>query len=163
MWQSLHTRAEIDVPEKSVLDIGCTTGAFLAEAKADGWRVHGVHLLDPLAGLVDARTKVMDGGFLFIELPQWGALGRRKNAGGWSQLRPPEHINFFSKGSLRVALDAAGWDVVRQETIQPNVTNTAIEHIRHGRTLRGSALAIGARVVERAGLGGYLRCLAAPR
>ena len=121
------------------------------------------HLLDPVDALVQARLKVASGGYLFIELPQWGALGRRKNGSDWSQLRPPEHINFFSKSSLRFALESAGWDVTRQETIQPNVTNKAIEHIRHGRVLRGSMLAVGARAVERAGLGGYLRCLATPR
>ncbi len=202
MWASLHAWASIDPPENSVLDIGCATGAFLADAKAADWRVHGVekaafaaavarrefgvpvsndvadvpgtfglvtmwhvleHLIDPLEALVQARTKVASGGYLFIELPQWGALGRRKNGCDWSQLRPPEHINFFSKKSLRFALESAGWDVTRQETIQPNVTNKAIEHIRRGRAVRGSLLAVGARAVERAGLGGYLRCLATPR
>ncbi|MGD9704731.1 MAG: class I SAM-dependent methyltransferase [Acidimicrobiia bacterium] len=202
MWSSLQSWASVEPPKKSVLDIGCATGAFLSEAKAAGWKVHGVekaasaatiaerefgvpvsnevaavagdfglitmwhvleHLVDPLGALVAAKPKIAPGGYLFIELPQWGALGRRKNGARWSQLRPPEHINFFSKRSLRVALETAGWQVLRQESIQPNVTNRAIELIRHGHAVKGSTLAVGARVVERAGLGGYLRCLAAPR
>ena len=58
MWQSLHAWAEIDVPEKSVLDIGCATGAFLAEAKADGWRVHGVEKAASAAAIAEREFGV---------------------------------------------------------------------------------------------------------
>lgn len=200
MWRSVCRWLTQHVPEESVLDIGCATGAFLAQARQSGWRVQGVeksaaaravaasefgvpvtdstgavaaqfglvtmwhvleHVLDPLTELVAARDRLAPGGILFIELPQWGSLGRRRRGAGWSQLRPPEHINFFDRRSLAAALGRAGFRLVQAQTVQPDLTNRAIEMIERGRVVRGSAAALAAEAAGRAGLGGYLRCAAA--
>lgn len=116
------------------------------------------HMLDPLAALQQARELLVPGGILFIELPQWDALGRRKNGSTWAQLRPPEHINFFNRRSLQVALGLVDLRIVQSATVQPNLTNRAVEMIRQGRPVSGAAVALVTELFGRVGLGGYLRC-----
>jgi 2-polyprenyl-3-methyl-5-hydroxy-6-metoxy-1,4-benzoquinol methylase len=118
------------------------------------------HLLDPVDALRQARDRLVPGGIVFIELPQWGSLGRRKNGATWSQLRPPEHINFFDRRALAAALSLADLRAIQVATVQPNLTNRGVEMIRQGRAVRGAAVALAADLCGRAGLGGYLRCAA---
>jgi len=120
------------------------------------------HMIDPLAALRRAREVVAADGVLVVELPQWGSLGRRVRRSQWAQLKPPEHINFFNARSLSYALRATGWRVARCVTIQERPFALAATALRRRQLTRAVAYAAGGTVVERFGLGGYLRTSAIP-
>lgn len=120
------------------------------------------HLIDPLSALIEARGLIAEGGLLLIELPQWGSLGRRVRKANWSQLRPPEHINFFTTRSLSLALRHAGWRVLRAQTIYEHLINKAAEALRYRRLARAIGYGLAGTSLERLHLGGYLRAVAAP-
>jgi hypothetical protein len=119
------------------------------------------HLIDPLSALVSARGLIDDEGLLVIEAPQWRSVGRLVRRNKWSQLKPPEHINFFTPGSLTSALERAGWTVVRCSTPYPRAASLAARALRRGsvREAAKQALRFAVGVV---GFGGYLRVVARP-
>jgi SAM-dependent methyltransferase len=184
-----------------VLDVGCATGGFLAEAKAAGWDGVGVefsefaievarkefgltvfkgdvfhpelvedsfglvtmwhvleHVLDPLATLAQAKKLLAPGGLLFIELPNWSSVGRRARGVRWSQLKPPEHINFFTPTTLAAAASRAGWRVHSSTSAYPSLANEAAVP-RASRPLHQVKAALAA-VASRLDCGGYVRLLA---
>jgi 2-polyprenyl-3-methyl-5-hydroxy-6-metoxy-1,4-benzoquinol methylase len=120
------------------------------------------HMIDPLSALSRAREVIAEDGLLVVELPQWGSLGRRVRRSQWAQLKPPEHINFFNARSLSYALRAAGWQVARCVTIQERPFALAATALRRRQIARTVAYAAGGAIVERFGLGGYLRTSAIP-
>jgi len=97
-------------------------------------------------------------GLLFIELPNWESLGRRLRGPRWSQMKPPEHINFYSPSTLRHAVSAAGFCVIRLSTEYPSIMDRA-EVRRPSRPLH-RLLALAAAVACRFGMGVYVRILA---
>jgi SAM-dependent methyltransferase len=201
-WHELRAYAFDLLPASgAVLDIGCATGGFLAEAAANGWTVHGTdlspeaatraaevngvtvepstllpsaspvdrfdlvtmwhvleHLVDPRAVLDAVGDLLVDDGHLVIEVPNWASVGRRVRGRSWGQLRPPEHINFFTAGSLGHLVRAAGFRVVRAGTSYPSLRDRAE---RHGQPRDHLAGAVGS-VVSELGAGGYLRIVATP-
>lgn len=116
------------------------------------------HLLNPPAALTRARELLAPGGLLLIELPNWNSIGRIARGSRWSQLRPPEHIDFFIPHSLRFALEQAGFQVVRCTTRYPSLVNE-VALWRPSWPLH-QAMAVVARLACGLGLGGYLRVLA---
>lgn len=184
-----------------VLDVGCATGGFLAEAKADGWDGVGVefsefaievaqkefglqvlkgdvfhhdlaegsfglvtmwhvleHVLDPLATLAQAKKLLAPGGLLFIELPNWSSVGRRARGVRWSQLKPPEHINFFTPATLAFAAEKAGLRIQSSTSAYPSLANEAAVQ-RASRPLHQVKAAL-ASVASKLDCGGYVRLLA---
>jgi SAM-dependent methyltransferase len=119
------------------------------------------HLIDPIEALREARRVVDDRGVLVIEVPQWNSAGRIVRRSAWAQLRPPEHITFFTRTSLAWALGETGWQVVSSSTPYPHAGRLAVSALKQGRPLEAAGqaarLALGA-----AGLGGYLRTVARP-
>lgn len=119
------------------------------------------HVIDPVATLQAARSLIEPNGRLVIELPNWNSAGRVVRRDRWAQLRPPEHINFFTAASLRSAAVAAGWVTVRDATIYPYAASTARAAVQ--RRAPREFLTGGVQVaLGKAGLGGYLRLVAAP-
>lgn len=118
------------------------------------------HLVDPFAALCRIRELVTPQGFLFIELPNWNSLGRRIKQARWSQLKPPEHINFFTPASLSKAVRKAGFKVSRCSTHYPSINDEAA--IRRATRPWFMLKALGAHIVSALGSGGYLRLLATP-
>lgn len=202
-WSDLKRYGPLDGLEpRHVLDVGCATGGFLAEAKRDGWRCTGVemaadavesaqgqgldvrqgdifepslepggyglitmwhvleHLIEPAAALARARELVAPAGRLFIELPNWDSMGRVAKRAQWSQMKPPEHINFFTRRSLGGALRRAGFTPLQSDTHYPSLWDRARLPGRSRPLHLGVAL-VGS-VVSAAGRGGYLRVLARP-
>ncbi len=116
------------------------------------------HCIDPLGVLKQARTLLEPGGMLFVELPNWNSMGRRVRGAKWSQLKPPEHINFFTPRSLVRAAELAGfvdaraWSVYppkrphRPEDYQPNLKQRLRDQL--------------AQVAGPLGGGGYARLVA---
>lgn len=120
------------------------------------------HVLEPAETLRQAREKAAVSGRLVVELPQWRSLGRVLRRGGWSALTPPEHINFFDVRSMRFTLSATGWSPVRIATIHPQAADRAIEAIQQRQLVRAARYAAESFALERTGVAGYLRIVAAP-
>ncbi|HEY9772520.1 MAG TPA: class I SAM-dependent methyltransferase [Planktothrix sp.] len=201
MWKEFNEYAPLDdIRPRTILDVGCATGAFLSGAKAAGWNCIGIdrvdsalavarehygietingdiadidlplnsigvatmwhvleHLVDPLASLKRAYELVAPGGLLFIEVPNWDSLGRVIRGPLWANLRPPEHISYFSTVSLPPAVKQAGFIVIRTSTHYPSIRNQAAEQ-RFNPIKQAANLA--ATIACSAGRGGYLRVLA---
>jgi SAM-dependent methyltransferase len=202
MWHQLKEYAPLgEVAPKRVLDVGCATGGFLAEAKKDGWECVGVelsqyavdvarsefgidalqgdaflpaleentfglvtmwhvleHLIDPIATLQRARDLLTPGGLLFVELPNWDSFGRVVKGSGWKQIKPPEHINYLSPRSLRVAAERASLEVIRCDTHYPSLMDKAA--VRRISQPFHAGVALVAAAVCKFGHGGYARLLA---
>ena len=94
------------------------------------------------------------GGFLFVELPNWNSAGRFLRRDHWSQLRPPEHINYFTPSSLRTLVEATGLKVTKSMSYYD-----ARADLLKG-SLRGLLAANTKQRAALAGAGGYVRLVA---
>jgi SAM-dependent methyltransferase len=114
------------------------------------------HLINPrdelkrLSALLETSS-----GILFIELPNWNSAGRFLRGRSWSQLTPPEHINYFTPRALRTLLETVGLNVIRAYSVYPSVDLSAVpEHdrarIRRRNTTRSIAGLPGTGGVVRA-------------
>lgn len=116
------------------------------------------HCIDPLGVLKQARSLLEPGGMLFVELPNWNSMGRRVRGAKWSQLKPPEHINFFTPRSLARATELAGFISARAWSVYPpkrplrpgDYQPTLMQRCRDG----------VARLAGPLGCGGYTRLVA---
>jgi 2-polyprenyl-3-methyl-5-hydroxy-6-metoxy-1,4-benzoquinol methylase len=205
MWHELEGILRgLSISPRNLLDVGCATGGFLAEATSQGLDGVGVelskyavgvarnefnltvlqgdiyspelekgkydlltmwhvleHLIDPLGALERACELLAPRGTLFIELPNWASLGRKVRGQAWKQLKPPEHINFFTPRSLSATVERAGFDVLRCTSEYPSIMNEARQG-GPGRLYR-LAKAAAATLACKFGCGGYVRLLARKR
>ncbi len=115
------------------------------------------HLIDPVATLKRAGELLEPGGALFIELPNWASLGRIVKGKAWGQLKPPEHINYFTPASLSAAVTAAGFRIARCTTEYPSLMDQAA--VRGWSSPFHQARALIARMACALGHGGYVRLL----
>lgn len=67
------------------------------------------HLLDPVKTLEKIYYLLKPTGIAFIETPNIGSFGSKIRGEKWSQIKPPEHINYFQMSSLKYALKQAGF------------------------------------------------------
>jgi 2-polyprenyl-3-methyl-5-hydroxy-6-metoxy-1,4-benzoquinol methylase len=115
------------------------------------------HTNSPLETLERISTLLAPNGWLFIELPNWNSLGRLVRGSRWSQLKPPEHINFFTPASLRRAVEQAGLFVLRSnshyETRAHLCSPRLLGYVKDGMKI----------VASHFGVGGYVRLLAQKR
>jgi SAM-dependent methyltransferase len=77
------------------------------------------HLLDPKGFIVETHRILRTGGIIFVRTPDIGShnaifnnvasrfLGRKL----WSEIRPPEHLFYFSKRTLSRLLRSSGFEV----------------------------------------------------
>ncbi|MCX7855697.1 MAG: class I SAM-dependent methyltransferase [Anaerolineae bacterium] len=141
-----------------LLDVGCADGYFLEMAWADGWKVAGVEIsepmaketadrlgvpvvtsLDDLSETYDAVTlwEVVEhfpdpvgelqqlvgflrpGGVLMLSTPNAGHWQALREPEAWNAYRPPAHLVLFTAGSLKFALEKAGFSSVRIWNVSP--------------------------------------------
>jgi 2-polyprenyl-3-methyl-5-hydroxy-6-metoxy-1,4-benzoquinol methylase len=70
------------------------------------------HVPDPLAFANALYHLVNPGGLLFITTPDSGHLLRPKDFISWNEVKPPEHIFWYNKESIKRLLLNAGFDQV---------------------------------------------------
>ncbi|MCU1601994.1 MAG: ubiG 1 [Frankiales bacterium] len=79
--------------------------------------VTAFHVLEHVTAVDDAlgalRRLLRPGGTLVVEVPNWRSLCRREAGDRWSLLSPGEHITFFHRSALRLALESTGFTRVR--------------------------------------------------
>ncbi len=70
------------------------------------------HLDDPINVLKKAKSKLSDGGLLYIDLPNFGGLSARVFNLNWPLLLPKEHRWHFTYKSLEILLDDLGFKII---------------------------------------------------
>lgn len=114
------------------------------------------HLIDPVSDLLHMRALANQGATLVVETPNANSIGARVKGDAWSQIRPPEHINFFDRHSLAGLLERTGWHVTKARTIYKRDSAARIA----GRKWLVPAAKAAARLSETMGMGGNLRVFA---
>jgi len=74
------------------------------------------HLSNPLQTLKEFSLQLNQGGLLAAVVPVIENLNARFFPRTWDQYKPPEHLNFFSRKSLRIALESIVGPVVHVES-----------------------------------------------
>jgi len=97
----------------------------IAEFAAQGRRFDLVHCSEVLEHVADVRPFVAalaaltkEGGLLYLTTPDAGHIRVRNRFLRWREVKPPEHIRWFSKAALRHVFEAAGF---RVEGFRPNL------------------------------------------
>lgn len=74
------------------------------------------HLVDPCDEVSEVYKILKEDGLFFIEIPNIKGLGGRIKGVRWKNLRPPEHLNYFSPKSLRLFLEKNGFKIIHLST-----------------------------------------------
>jgi SAM-dependent methyltransferase len=150
-----------------LFELGPGLGAFLAEARDAGHEVYGadisehaiararerfglevVHLPDPLAALRTAHEQLVPGGLLFLSTGVFGSFNQRFAGKRWGIIEPEAHLYYFSKDTIRQALELAGFDLLLLETnellvnpttrslLAPLFNNRVTQFLRFGALVR---------------------------
>jgi SAM-dependent methyltransferase len=74
------------------------------------------HLRDPDAALAEARRVVTSGGWLLVEVPNFGSLQSRLAGGRGFHVDAPRHLFHFTRAALLQSLERAGFEPLRVAT-----------------------------------------------
>jgi SAM-dependent methyltransferase len=74
------------------------------------------HLPDPLAALGAAHGHLVPDGLLFLSTGVFGSFNQRIAGKRWGIIEPEAHLYYFSKQTIRSALELAGFEVLLVET-----------------------------------------------
>lgn len=74
------------------------------------------HLLDPKHEAAVLADVLREGGLLYVTTPNFDSLSRRVLRADWSVIDYPEHLGYFTAGSLRRWLEAVGFRSLMLET-----------------------------------------------
>jgi len=91
-----------------------TVTAVPADARFDVvvmWHV-AEHLPDPSLVFREAHKRLVPGGLLAVESPDAGSLKARLRGRRWQYFTPPEHVQFFTRQSMRTLMLRAGFEPV---------------------------------------------------
>ena len=67
------------------------------------------HLVDPVVALRRFRAALAPGGLLVLCVPDFGGLWARVSGARWPFVTPKEHLHYFTRRTLRRALEVAGY------------------------------------------------------
>lgn len=67
------------------------------------------HLVDPVAALRRFRAALAPDGLLVLSVPDFGGLWARASGARWPFVTPREHLHYFTRRTLRRALEVAGF------------------------------------------------------
>ncbi len=114
--RGLHARADAAMRTRG--------GYCLHDAGADGvWRFEtgffdGVilnsyleHEANPMRVLQGIHRALRSGGHVYVRVPNYGSLNRRLIGAKWCGFRHPDHVNYFTPGSLRAMTAKAGFEL----------------------------------------------------
>ena len=73
------------------------------------------HIPDPLLTLRQVRDLVIPGGWIYIRTPNYAGAPARTLKAAWPDYMA-EHVHYFTRRSLRQALEQEGWAVVGERT-----------------------------------------------
>jgi len=77
------------------------------------------HFPDPVAQLQRLAAFLRPGGILMLSTPNAGHWQAMREPEAWSAYRPPAHLVLFTAGSLKMALEKAGFSPIRIWKVSP--------------------------------------------
>lgn len=106
------------------------------------------HVHDPMHLLKTCKALIRPGGWLWVEVPNFDALGRKRFGRNWVGIDAPRHLTHFNLASLESMLNAAGFAHV---AIQPygDLCSSAYSS--------SAAIEAGAGILGKAGKRYYLK------
>ena len=108
---------KLELIEQDLLTADLPRGAFDVIVLGDVIE----HLIDPLAALEHIATLLAPGGVLYMTLPDAGSwIARKLGARWWSVL--PTHLQYFTRHSMRVLLERAGYETLEITTAPKTFT-----------------------------------------
>lgn len=112
--EALHRSADIDARKRGGRVIHApAVEAF--DAFEDGFfdailmRSYLEHEINPRAVLEKSFAKLRPGGVVYIKVPDYGCVGRRAMGRNWCGFRFPDHVNYFTRGSLERLAGSIGF------------------------------------------------------
>jgi 2-polyprenyl-3-methyl-5-hydroxy-6-metoxy-1,4-benzoquinol methylase len=73
------------------------------------------HLPEPRAALQDLGRRLVPGGLIAFEVPDFGSRTARSKRATWKYFLPGEHLNYFTQAGLRALLESEGFEVLAFE------------------------------------------------
>jgi ubiquinone/menaquinone biosynthesis C-methylase UbiE len=71
------------------------------------------HDIDPKNTLLAAHRVLASGGIVVIKVPNYGCINRIYRGKKWCGFRFPDHVNYFTPGTLRKLLTECGFTIIR--------------------------------------------------
>lgn len=97
------------------------------------------HLSNPAEMLQNLNSVADEGCIMFATFPNKDSLKAQILKERWSMVRPFGHLHFFSKKSIKIAYENAGWNVIKIKAIRAGRVST-LDLIRGFDTKQGRVL-----------------------
>jgi len=75
------------------------------------------HDIEPKTTLLEARRVLVPGGIVVIKVPNYGCINRVYRGKKWCGFRFPDHVNYFTPGTLRKLLTDCGFTILRDKFV----------------------------------------------